>query len=402
MQSLRQQFSVTYSYPVVFTRDLFQEKNPVLAEVIRQGGPASHRILLVIDSQVAALHTGLPEQVSAYGSQHPGLFTLVQPPLIVRGGDVCKNEPREVAEIHTLVARHGLCRHSFVMVIGGGAVLDAAGYAAATAHRGIRVIRLPTTVLAQNDAGVGVKNGINACGRKNFLGTFAPPFAVINDFTFLHSLPERESRAGIAEAVKVALIRDRSFFEFLCDNRHQLAQFAPEVMEQMIVTCARLHLQHISTSGDPFETGSSRPLDFGHWSAHTLEELSGGAIRHGESVAMGIALDSLYSCLSGLLGTRDLRRILALLEDLGFTLYHPLLASLEVATAMRRFQEHLGGQLAIPLLSRIGQQIDVHEIHLPRMAHCITLLAERAAGRGIMAGRPLPDYPAVACEGGAA
>src|SRR5207247_5778183 len=106
-------------------------------------------------------------------------------------------------------------RQSYALAIGGGAVLDAVGFAAAIFHRGVRHIRCPTTVLAQSDSGVGVKNAINAFGLKNLLGTFAPPFAVINDQTFLDVLPERDKRAGMAEAVKVALIRDGAFFDWI-------------------------------------------------------------------------------------------------------------------------------------------------------------------------------------------
>jgi len=284
-----------------------------------------------------------------------------------------------VERIHALVERHRLCRHSYIIAIGGGAVLDAAGYAAATAHRGVRLIRVPTTVLAQNDAGVGVKNGVNAFGRKNFLGTFAPPFAVINDNDFLKTLQVRDLRSGIAEAVKVGLIRDRVFFDSLYAERAELALFAPAALERMIVRCAELHLEHISSAGDPFECGSSRPLDFGHWNAHKLEELSGSELRHGEAVAIGIALDSLYSHGKGLLGDLDLRKILTLLEDIGFVLYHPALSWLDVGKALQEFQEHLGGELSIPLLAGIGTKVEAHQIDVRLMNRCIEKLAKRAA-----------------------
>src|SRR5207249_9146075 len=104
---------------------------------------------------------------------------------------------------------------SYIIGIGGGTLLDVVGLAAATAHRGVRHVRIPTTTLSQNDSGVGVKNGINAFGKKNFIGAFAPPFAVINDFQLLASLSERDKRAGYVEAVKVALIRDAYFFASL-------------------------------------------------------------------------------------------------------------------------------------------------------------------------------------------
>ena len=270
-----------------------------------------------------------------------------------------------------------MCRQSFVLAIGGGAVLDAVGYAAAIAHRGVRLIRMPTTVLAQNDAGVGVKNGINALGRKNFLGTFAPPFAVINDFTFLDTLPTRQLRAGIAEAVKVALIKDNSFFNSLFEQRHHLAAFERQSLEKMIHQCAALHMHHIGTQGDPFEFGSARPLDFGHWTAHKLEEMTGSTLSHGEAVSVGMALDSLYSCHSGMIGEKDLGQIFTLLTDLGLPLYHPTLDVLDVSTALHEFQEHLGGELAITLLTGIGSKKEVNRIDTDLMQQCIKELALR-------------------------
>ncbi|MCU0841482.1 MAG: 3-dehydroquinate synthase [Thiobacillaceae bacterium] len=387
MTTLQQRFSVDFSYPVIFTRDVFAPHNPVLADVARRGGRAHSRALVVIDSEVANLTPGLLERISRYGEAHRDALEFVAPPFLVRGGEICKHEPLEVERIHALVERHKICRHSFIVAIGGGAVLDAAGYAAATAHRGVRLIRMPTTVLAQNDAGIGVKNSINAFGRKNFLGTFAPPFAVINDAAFLATLPERDQRAGIAEAIKVALIRDRVFFDALFAERQQLARFVPSAMQRMIQRCAELHLEHISGGGDPFESGSSRPLDFGHWVAHKLEELSASELRHGEAVGIGIALDSLYSHHLGLLGELDLRRILGLLETLGFALYHPALSWLDVERALGDFREHLGGELSIPLLEGIGCKVEAHDIDVALMKRCIAQLAERAGGQVSAAGQ---------------
>jgi len=381
MQVIHQQFQVAFAYPVVFTRNVFEPANPVLADVLAAGDPGVRRALVVIDSEVARLNPGLLARISRYGEAHRAKMVFAAPPFQVRGGEVCKHEPAEVAEIHALVERHKICRHSFIVAIGGGAVLDAVGYAAATAHRGVRLIRLPTTVLAQNDAGIGVKNGVNAFGRKNFLGTFAPPFAVINDAAFLDSLPLRDRRAGIAEAIKVALIRDREFFDYLYDERTKLASFSPDVMERMIFRCAELHMQHIGGGGDPFESGSSRPLDFGHWVAHKLEEFSASELKHGEAVAIGIALDSLYSRRQGLLGEIELRRILNLLEAVGFALSHPALSWLDVDKALSEFREHLGGKLSIPLLAGIGTKVEAHEIDIALMKQCVGVLFERASAR---------------------
>lgn len=388
MQRLDQQFSIRYAFPVYFSRDVFRAEERLLASVLSRGGEKRHKVLCIIDSGVLAQNSTLCRGIEDYAAAHPEAMELCSI-LPIAGGEACKTKPAVIDSIVRSIQTHHLCRWSFVLVVGGGAVLDAAGYAAAITHRGLRLIRMPTTVLAQNDAGVGVKNGVNALGRKNFLGTFAPPFAVINDFAFLDTLPPRELRAGMAEAVKVALIKDISFFDYLYEHRYRLATFDQQAMEKMIYQCAALHMHHIGTQGDPFEFGSARPLDFGHWSAHKLEEMTGGVLRHGEAVSIGTALDTLYSCHAGLMAECDMQRILTLLADLDLPLYHPALAALDVATALHEFQEHLGGELSITLLTGIGSKREVNRIDSQLMKRCIEELGLRFGGlKAIAEGTP--------------
>src|SRR5690606_6380451 len=242
--------------------------------------------------------------------------------------ETIKNQKDAIDRIIDSVDRWGIDRHSYIMAIGGGAVLDAVGYAAAIAHRGIRHLRVPTTVLSQNDSGMGVKNGINYRGKKNFIGTFSPPVAVFNDNLFLTTLSDRAWVSGISEAVKVALIKDASFFDWIQNHATALRQRDREAMDYLIFRCAELHLQHIA-GADPFEFGSSRPLDFGHWSAHKLEQLSGFEVLHGEAVSIGIALDTVYSAIVGLLSPSDAQRVLNVLQELDLPIFHPLLEGTE-------------------------------------------------------------------------
>ncbi len=380
-----QGFEVRYSYPVCFTRGAFAPGNLLLADLMRAPPPGARaRVLFAVDSGVAGAQPGCIEAIERYALAHADALELVRSPWIVRGGETSKHEPLEVDEFYGYALDFGLCRHSYVVVIGGGAVLDAIGYAAATAHRGIRLIRMPSTVLGQNDAGVGVKNAVNWQGRKNFLGTFTPPFAVVNDFDLLASVPAADRRAGIAEAVKVALIRDRAFFERLYRQRFALAALAPHAMEPMIVRCAELHLAQIRNSGDPFERGSARPLDFGHWSAHKLEELSYHRLRHGEAVAIGIALDVQYSRRLGMIGDGAADMIMEVLRDIGFALDDAALDQLDVERALGDFREHLGGQLCITLLKGIGEGVEVNHIDVATMRACIAEL--RASHRHARAG----------------
>ena len=138
-------------------------------------------------------------------------------------------------------------------------------------------------------------------------------------------------------------------------------------------------MEHIGSAGDPFEMGSARPLDFGHWSAHKLEEMTDGSVGHGEAVAIGMALDSLYSHLAGMIIKSELQRIFCLLEELSLPLYHPALSSLDVPVALAEFQEHLGGERCITLLTSIGCKEEVRRIDMALMARCIDEL-ERQFG----------------------
>ncbi len=388
LRSIRQTVQVTFDYGVHFTRDLFAPDNPLFYDVVSSSATnAPRKVLVAIERAVADARPDLTAAIAAYCRRYPRSIQLVCDPLVVDGGEAAKNASDVLAQVQGRINKHGLDRQSFVVVIGGGALLDVAGYAAATAHRGIRLIRVPTTVLAQADSGVGVKNGINAFGKKNFLGTFAPPFAVLNDFGFLDTLPDREWRGGLSEVVKVALLKDPEFFTYIDEHAERLVQRDARVMEHVIHRCAELHLQHIATNGDPFELGSSRPLDFGHWAAHKLEQLSNYRLRHGEAVAIGLALDSTYSRLSSLLSTADWRRIISLLSRLGFSLYTPELGAFLgdrsdhrcPLTGLDEFREHLGGELTVMLLEGIGRGIEVHEIDEARMTASIARLQHTTA-----------------------
>jgi 3-dehydroquinate synthase len=286
----------------------------------------------------------------------------------LQGGESLKNDENCLHRIYGDIESRKICRHSYIVAIGGGALLDTVGFAAATAHRGIRHFRFPTTTLGQADAGVGVKNGVNYNRKKNFVGAFAPPFAVVNDFSFLETLPDMHLRNGYIEAIKVALIRDEKFFDWIEANAQALNRFEPAAMQEIIHRCAEHHVAHIATSGDPFEMGSVRPLDFGHWAAHKLEQLSEFALSHGEAVAIGIAIDTLYSEEMGYLDKDCSNRILSLLKRLNFETYSDRLERRNergypyVLEGLEEFREHLGGLLTITLLKRIGSRFEVHEM----------------------------------------
>jgi 3-dehydroquinate synthase len=384
--SIERTIRVNFEHRVHFTRGVFKSTNLLLRTVLAgiAGGSAA-KVLVVIDESLAKAQPDFLKEIEAYFLAHADGLKMVCSPMIIEGGERSKNSYFHVSEIHSHVDRFHIDRHSYIVAIGGGALLDVVGLAAATAHRGVRHVRIPTTVLGQNDSGVGVKNGINAFGKKNFIGTFAPPFAVINDFDLLSSLPERDKRAGYIEAVKVALIRDRKFFETIENDATALARFDPDAMQRLIFRCAELHINHIATSGDPFEFGSARPLDFGHWAAHKLEQISEYNIRHGEAVAIGLALDVIYSRNTGLLDAGSAERILSLLQKLGFDLFANELLNLDadhqfvVIKGLEEFREHLGGQLTVTMLKAIGEGVEIHEVNLPKVIDGIHELQQRHA-----------------------
>jgi 3-dehydroquinate synthase len=385
LANIDQEVRVTFQYPVRFTHGLLHPENPTLRDVIDSDGGRA-RLLVVIDEGVAEAHPTMVVDVQDYCAAHDGELELTTPPLVVPGGEAIKNQSGPVDEIRAAIDVHGVDRHSYVVAIGGGAVLDAVGYAAATAHRGVRLIRVPTTVLAQDDSGVGVKNGINAFGKKNFVGSFAPPHAVLNDFELLLTLSDRDWRAGISEAVKVALLKDAAFFAWLEAHADDLRERSLPAMAWLVHRSAEMHLHHIATSGDPFELGSSRPLDFGHWAAHKLEQLSHHELRHGEAVAVGISLDSTYSYLTGSLPHADWLRIIELFERVGLPIWAPEMAMPgsggrpAVLAGMEEFREHLGGRLTVMLLGRIGSGFEVHELDEAVILEASDLLRRRSEG----------------------
>lgn len=371
-----QRLSVPCRYDVHFTDDALEPANPVLAGVLRAGanrhGPP--RALAFLDAGLAAARPDLAGLLAAYGRAH-GLRLVG--PSVYPGGEAIKDGWGHVQALLGELAEAHLCRHSYVLAIGGGAFLDAVGLAASLAHRGLRLVRLPSTTLAMDDSGIGVKNGINLFGQKNFAGCFASPWAVVNDFGLLRTLPREVLADGLAEAFKVALIKDAAFFARLADWGADLLDPGGAPLRQAVRRCAELHLDHLAHGGDPFERGSARPLDFGHWSAHRLEALSGYQLRHGQAVAIGIALDCRYAREQGLLSTADCQRVHEALAAVGLPTWHPLLAETGggrpvVLEGLAQFREHLGGRLTLTLPQGIGSACEIHEVDEGCLRRCLT------------------------------
>ena len=384
---IERRVSLSLPHRVFFTEGVFDPAQTLLRDVLCPAEAEANRVrrvLIVLEKAVAAGQPGLEAAIRAWFAAQDGLLVLAGL-RIISGGEPCKNDWPLVEELWAAINDAGIDRHSYVIAIGGGAVLDLVGFAAATAHRGIRLVRMPTTTLSQADGGVGVKNGVNHFGKKNWVGTFAVPFAVINDFRFLESLPVADRRDGVIEAIKVALIRDAAFFREMETEAAALARLEPAILQRVIQRSAELHVQHICTGGDPFEFGSARPLDFGHWIAHKLEQLSGFRVSHGRAVAIGMAADLQYACLAGLLTAEDRDRILALMERVGFILWADALLAvnsagqLVVLRGLEEVREHLGGELCITLVTAPGEAREVHEMDDALVQQALEWLRGRTA-----------------------
>lgn len=371
--------TLNFEHQIRFTKGAFTEGNSVVKDVLKTNGHA--KVLVFVEEAVAEVFPDLEAQVKQYFSKVDGIDCIAVRVLV--GAEECKRNEDVLRSAWSAIEEDKVDRHSYIFAIGGGAFLDVIGFAASTAHRGCRFVRFPTTTLSQDDSGVGVKNGINAFGKKNWIGAFSVPYAVINDFNFLYTQSEHVCRSGLVEAIKVALVRDGAFFSWLEDNAAALLQLKPEVLEEAVERSALLHADHISEGGDPFETGSSRPLDYGHWAAHKLEQISQFQLSHADAVAVGVALDTLYSWKTGWLTESQAYQVIDLLVSLDMPIWHQGFEDTDdsgkrsVFAGIEEFREHLGGELTVMMLEDLGRGKDVHQLDTKILDECIGFLKEK-------------------------
>jgi len=366
-------FSCNFTHRLRFTANVFATGNTILSKILSEGSRHYSNIAIFIDANVAQTRANLANKIGEYFKKYlPENSPKIH---VIPGGEQVKNEEKYFKQILNAVEQSHLCRKSFVIAMGGGAVLDAVGFAASITHRGLRLVRIATTTLSQADSAMAVKNGINAFGKKNYMGVFSTPWAIINDEETLGTLTMPDWLAGFSEAVKVALLKDPLLFEYMYRNCDGIRTRNLDVSIPVIRRSAKLHFDHITLNGDPFEREDARPLDFGHWSAHKLEQMSGFELSHGQAVAIGIAIDATYANNMGWLSDVDHRRILECLDGIGFKLYHRSMQhGKTLLGGLDEFQEHLGGRLTIPSISKIGRAFDIFEIDTNRMLAAISYL----------------------------
>ena len=392
-------FAPSFVHRLHFTDDLLGADQAVLAEVLEPSEGRRAKVQFWADEHVLNARPGLKAQLRAFTEAHADRVELVGNVQVVVGGEAVKNDIHILERMLKVFNAANLDRRSYVVVIGGGAVLDAVGFASSIAHRGIRLVRLPTTTLAQADSGVGVKNGVNLFGKKNWLGAFAVPWAVINDTAFLETLPDRDFICGFSEAVKVSLLKDPAMFDGLCESAGRVRRRDMSAALPVIRASAEWHRRHITQGGDPFEMREARPLDFGHWSAHKLEAMTDFRVRHGEAVAIGVAIDTVYSSLALGLPRDVADRVVRCLLDLGFVLGHDALRDTRhLFEGLEEFRQHLGGRLTLTMLKGVGEPIDIHEIDSGLMCQAIESLKELPAASDVelpRAGEPVHDGSSV-------
>lgn len=372
-------FTVPFVHRLRFTGNVLQQDAGVLLDLLEPSGDEPPRVQFWLDENVAEAVPEIRTEIEAFCQRYRERINLVSNIQQVPGGEAIKNDIHILERMLKVMHAANLDRRSYVVVVGGGAVLDAVGFAAAIAHRGIRLVRLPTTTLAQADSGIGVKNSVNLFQKKNWIGTFAVPWGVVNDARLLESLNDRDFICGFSEAVKVSLLKSHDMFCQLERTAPAIRRREPAAAAEMIRWSAQLHLDHITRGGDPFEMLEARPLDFGHWSAHRLETLSDFELRHGESVAIGVAIDTVYASLVHGLDPAGKDRILRCLRQLGFDLFHPVLEDVEAIFAgLEEFRQHLGGRLTLTMVNDIGRSFEVHEVDREQMCIAIGQVIEFA------------------------
>jgi len=260
---------------------------------------------------------------------------------------------KSLGNVETICRRFleiGIDRSSFVVGIGGGVTCDLAGFAASTFMRGLPFGFAPTSLLAQADASIGGKNGVNLAGYKNIIGVFNQPRFILLDFELLRTLPAREILCGAAEIIKHALIQDAELFFFLEREWPRLLSLEREVVEEAVSRSVSIKAQIVAA--DEMESGVRRKLNFGHTIAHALEKAAG--VSHGEAVSAGMVFASRLSVARGLLSPADLDRIEMLLRNVGLPTEIPP-ASEPLVEAVWKDKKREGEALRFVLLMGIGE-----------------------------------------------
>lgn len=282
-----------------------------------------------------------------------------------------------VTRIYEALVKRRLDRSGSVVAFGGGVVGDVAGFAAATYLRGIRLVQIPTTLLAQVDSAIGGKVGVNLAAGKNLVGAFHPPAMVVCDPELLDSLPRREFRAGLYEVVKYGVIRSRPLFDRLFTDLRGIFAHEPDVLVPLIAECCRIKAEVVT--GDERESGPRRVLNFGHTIGHALEAITRyRRFRHGEAIGYGMLAAAHVSAARGALSAADQARLRELIAHLGPL---PLVTDLRIKDALDAAlldKKVANGKLHFVLAHGIGATTIVSDVTTKELAAGMKSLGMKA------------------------
>jgi 3-dehydroquinate synthase len=300
---------------------------------------------LITDSHVGPLYG----RASLARLKRAGLDAVL---LTVPAGERSKSREMK-GRLEDRMLAHGGGRDCAVVALGGGVVCDLAGFTAATYLRGVPFIPVPTTLLAMIDAAVGGKTAVDHPRGKNLIGAFHAPAAVFADVATLATLPEREFRSGLAEAVKTAVVGDAALFGRIEGSVRPLLRRRPNALAQLVAACCRVKARIVEA--DEREAHRRAVLNFGHTLGHALEHRLRYRLPHGEAVAVGMVLEARVACRAGLLGRRDAERLEALLDRLGLPTSLPRgLSPAQLLAAARTDKKARRGELRYALPREIG------------------------------------------------
>jgi 3-dehydroquinate synthase len=270
---------------------------------------------------------------------------------------------RTVESLARALTRSGADRNSALVAIGGGVVGDVAGFVAASYLRGIALVQIPTTVVAQVDSSIGGKTGVNLPEGKNLVGAFYPPRLVLTDSEMLRTLPEREFRGGLAEVIKHAAIADKRMFAYLEKNMEKVQRRDGRALEELIPRNVQIKADVVGR--DEREGGLREILNFGHTFGHALESVTKyGRYQHGEAVAWGMMAAALLGHEAGVTRAEDVSRIVALVRRMGPLPPWPRISATALVDAMKSDKKARGGKLRFVLVPKIGKACSYDSVPL--------------------------------------
>lgn len=358
---------VHVEFPIFNVSSLFDNGNNQLIDW-GSGQTGSRRRLVFLDQKV---WNGFGSQIQNYFKAGSDLSRIE----ILAFEEQGKTMDAVFKVLHVISDFNPLRRDEPIIVIGGGVLMDVVGFACSMFRRGLPYIRVPTTLIGQIDAGIGVKTGVNAGVSKNRLGAYFAPIACFNDRAFLSTLPERHIRNGMAEILKIAIIKDRYLFDLL--EKHQASaiedRFLGRTDYDAIYECAILGMLD-DLNNNLHETSLQRAVDFGHTFGPKLEMVADSGLLHGETVAIDMAISVSLSCVRQMLPFDEMARIIALLAAAGLPMITSHCSPIFLWECVCDAARHRNGLQNLPLPYRIGEYCFVQDVTVDQLALAVETL----------------------------